>query len=84
MSEWLNFNHEMTMNNEEDRSNDKISQDLIHGPISLLATAVTPKISLSLCARNYTDIPQLEFFPPIQSSVAEVSHRGDDDSLADP
>lgn len=26
----------------------------------------------------------LSSFPPVQSSMAEVSHRGDEDSLADP
>lgn len=83
MSEWLDFWHEMTMDNQEDWCNLKINQDLIHGPISLLTTAYIPKISLFQCTRNYTQ-PQLEFFPPIQSSMAEVSHRGDEDSLADP
>lgn len=83
MSEWLDFHHELTMNNQEDWCNDKINQDLIHGTISPLTTAVIPKISLFQHARNYTE-PQLKFFPPVQSSVAEVSHGGDEDSLADP
>lgn len=83
MSEWLDFHHEMTMDNQEDWCNHKINQDLIHGPILLLTTAFIPKISLFQRTRNYTQ-PQLEFFPPIQSSMAEVSHRGDEDSLADP
>lgn len=62
MSEWLDFYHEMTMNNQEDWCNDKINQDLIHGTISLHTTAVIPKISLFQWTRHYKE-PQLEFFP---------------------
>lgn len=55
----------------------------MHGTISLLTTVVIPQISPFQCARNYTQ-PQIEFFPPVQFSVAEMSHKGDEDSLADP
>lgn len=62
----------------------KSNQDSMRGTITLLTTTVIPKISLLHRSRHCTQ-PQLKFFPPVQFTVAlELSHRGDEDCLADP
>lgn len=75
----------MTLDNQKDWCNNKIDWDLIHGTASLLATDIIPKISAFRSSRSYTE-PRFEFSPPLsfQSSVAEMSNRGDVGSLAHP